>query len=228
MLSPLSVSPLHIWSNVPWRTREQIYDPRCLLYKSLYPLISHLDYNTNGTKYETRGHLPVNLTLRQHQFRCCTVNELMCFNDVTVLLAPGAGFTPATVKSAAYHHGASLQISIFRSKPMAASFYLWIRELSCQSFSDRGFSVAVTALRRYLGHRVTSLKGMPNKLLACCFAGFFLEAMKVWLRSTAVRVTTLLLVHVDATDSVFICVGLFLDRLQHRMSRRAEWRRPSV
>lgn len=106
MLSPLSVSPLHIWSNVLWRTREQIYDPRCLLYKSLYPLISHLDYNTNGTKYETRGHLPVNLTLRQHQFRCCTVNELMCFNDVTALLAPGAGFTPATAKSAAYYHGA--------------------------------------------------------------------------------------------------------------------------
>lgn len=59
MSSPLSVSPLHIWSN--WRTREQIYDLRCLLYKSLYPLISHLDYNTNGAKYETRGHLPVNL-----------------------------------------------------------------------------------------------------------------------------------------------------------------------
>ena len=125
MSSSLSVSLLHIWSNVLWCTREQIYDRRCLLDKSLHPLISHLDYNTNGTKYETRSHLPVNLTLHQHQFRCCTVNELTCFNDVTVLLAPGAGFTPATATtSSEYYHGASPQISIFRSKTMAASFYL--------------------------------------------------------------------------------------------------------
>ena len=69
--------------------------------------------------------------------------------------------------------------------------------------------MAVTALGRYLGHCVTSLKGMPNKLLACCFAGFFRDYGSL----AAVRVTTLLLVHMDATDRVFISVGLFLDRL---------------